>query len=184
MSFNPIKIKNEEFDILTYQECDPKGKDTCMKYLAKHGILNVDPREKKKGDLLLTLTNWYEVPYQFYYEVEIKRKWIPGNRWPKHWAELNIPARKKLARDNHKPLIKFWVISGDRTYAWEVEWWELKDSIIRPKRVKDLVGPGYHIENFFWIPIEKCKLINLEEDYDESLYQDLCLRASNHQRII
>jgi len=150
-----------KFNRAAYDACDFAAKDIISKYLNKRGYYTL-AEEKQDADIKalkpVALSDGDILYDKYFYEGEIKSGWVGD--WPEKFKDVHIPKRKERLLEKHAgwPL-KFWVISGDFKKAWEID-----SKFLKKEYLKEIANTrAWTGEYFYCIPIEHCRLINLEE---------------------
>ena len=143
------KFRKEEYD-----KVDGPCKDTLVKYLEQQGHTIKNTSETFNADVVSEMDG-----VTYYHEVERKSQW--RGKWPHHWSEIRIPARKRRLLEKHdKSKLFFYIIDKNYEQAWKIKATQMSDEII-----KKPTGPTYRIpdkETFYHIPYQEAELIDLK----------------------
>ena len=141
-----MKPISKPFDINLYQE-DDSAKEIMLDWFASKEIdAHINP--DKYGIDILAKWNGKATGV----EVEVKHNWH-GEKFP--YPTVHFASRKYKFL-NEAEDVKFAMFNHERTHILLVDGEEFKKLVIKNTKYTD----G---ESFFEIPIENCKIINLEE---------------------
>lgn len=140
---------SKRFDRALYTLADTKAKDIIGSWLIAQGHKITSTQEKYKCDII---TEKDGVTHNS--EVEIKFSWKED--WPKSWAEIRIPYRKKKLLNNIN--LTFYVLRADCKQAWQIPATILSTIATVKEASNRYVRKG---EEFFHIPVEHATLLNM-----------------------
>ena len=136
---------HKQFNPELYAENDGAAKAVVREYLDRHGFMTCC-HEDYGADIKSFRPQLHE--------VEVKRAW--QGVWPHQWRTVHIPARK--ARLLNGTEVIFWIISGDFRQAIVIRSRDLKPEYLQEVKNSE-IAEG---EQFYCVPINKCKFVGLK----------------------
>lgn len=143
-------MKTKPFEPHLYEKYDNRAKQNLIYYLTQEGHTLVNVKENYYADVVSRKNG-----KDFYSEAEIKASW--KGPWPKTWADLRIPGRKKRLLKKYDE-VTFFVFRDDCEECFVVESKQLSLD-----RLKSAFGPKIRKgEKFFHIPIDEVKHLRFD----------------------
>lgn len=133
-----------------YGKYDNIAKEKLISNLLRVGHELVDSEETYDADVVTQKDG-----VQHFSEAEVKTAW--KGDWPKHWADIRIPERKKRLLAKHGSNLKFYIFSGDLSKCWCID-----SSLLTDDKLKEATGPNiFNGEQFYHVPYTQAKLIKV-----------------------
>tara|TARA_Y100000310_G_scaffold181233_1_gene181135 strand:+ start:223 stop:702 length:480 start_codon:yes stop_codon:yes gene_type:complete len=154
---------NRKFDKLSYKRNDLRAKEAMIKFLKEKNFTNI----KAKEDYFFDIFAKNKKDKKYFFEVEIKNQW--GDYWNPSWKEVRIPERKRRLINKWKQEypnynLIFVVFNRFCSKAWFITATIVNNSYVGTIQNSKRTGSPHLKEPFFHIPINKAKLININNE--------------------
>ena len=169
--------KNRSFDRLSYIMYDKKARKAMIDYLKEHNYKDIISVENYNFDVSAKkeIISSFDKPTisedkEHFFEVEVKTQW--KGTWNPSWKEIRIPERKQrlinIWKDKYpKHDFKFVVFDFDLKKAWFIDADEVDKSPVGTIQNSRFTSAPHLTEPFFHIPLDKAKLVQMNESSND-----------------